>query len=98
MTDQPVEAASNERWQAEADEPLADRPGIVASLLQYRLIVVVVTLLGAVAGYGVAQQMPVRYESEASLILSDPGGPSFLGGSPCRAATVAPTWPSRRTS
>jgi Mrp family chromosome partitioning ATPase/capsular polysaccharide biosynthesis protein len=82
VTDQPVEAASNERWQAEADEPLADRPGILASLLQYRLIVVVVTLLGAVAGYGVAQQMPVRYESEASLILLDPGGPSFLGGNP----------------
>jgi uncharacterized protein involved in exopolysaccharide biosynthesis len=57
VTDQPAEAASNERWQAEADEPLSDRPGIVASL----------------------QQMPVRYESEASLILSDPGGPSWLG-------------------
>jgi Mrp family chromosome partitioning ATPase/capsular polysaccharide biosynthesis protein len=81
VTDQPVEAAPNERWQAEADEPLADRPGIVASLLQYRLLVVMVTLLGTVAGYGVAQQMPVRYEAEASLILSDPGGPPFLGGS-----------------
>ena len=69
MTDQPAEAAFNERWQAEADEPSADRPGIVASLLQYRPIVVAVTLLGAVAGYGVAQQMPMRYESEASLIL-----------------------------
>jgi capsular polysaccharide biosynthesis protein len=80
VTDQPVQAAPNERWQAEADELLPDRPGIVASLLQYRLIVVVATLLGAVAGYGVAQQLPVRYESEASLILSDPGGPSWLGG------------------
>ena len=69
MTDQPAEAASsNERWQAEADEPLSDRPGIVA------------TLLGAVSGYGVAQHTPVRYESEASLILSDPGGPAWLGG------------------
>jgi capsular polysaccharide biosynthesis protein/Mrp family chromosome partitioning ATPase len=82
VTDQPVEAAPNDRWQAEADEPLADRPGIVASLLQYRLIVMVVTLLGAVAGYGVAQQLPVQYESEALLILSDPGGPPFLGGNP----------------
>jgi Mrp family chromosome partitioning ATPase len=80
VTDQPVQAAPNERWHAEADESLADRPGIVASLLQYRLIVVVATLLGAVAGYGVAQQMPVQYESGALLILSDPGGPSFLGG------------------
>ena len=82
MIDQPAEAASNERWQAEADEPLSDRPGIVASLLRYRLIVVVATLLGAVAGYGVAQQTPVQYESEASLILSDPGGPAWLGDNP----------------
>ena len=59
---------------------MSDRPGIVASLLRYRLIIVVATLLGAVAGYGVAQQMPVRYESEASLIVSDPGGPAWLGG------------------
>jgi capsular polysaccharide biosynthesis protein/Mrp family chromosome partitioning ATPase len=82
VTDQPVQAAPNEQWQAEADESLVDRPGIVASLLQYRLIVVVATLLGAVAGYGVAQQMPVLYESQASLIVSDPGGPSFLSGDP----------------
>jgi Mrp family chromosome partitioning ATPase/capsular polysaccharide biosynthesis protein len=82
VTDQPAEAAFNERWQAEADEPSADRPGIVGSLLQYWRIVVLATLLGGVAGYGVAQQMPVRYESEASLILSDPGGPSWLGGNP----------------
>jgi Mrp family chromosome partitioning ATPase/capsular polysaccharide biosynthesis protein len=82
VTDQPVQAAPNERWSTEADEPLVDRPGIVASLLQYRLIVVVATLLGAVAGFGVAQQMPVLYEAEASQILSDPGGPSFLGGDP----------------
>ena len=82
VTDQPAEAASNERWQAEADEPLSDRPGIVASLLRYRLIVVVATLLGAVAGYGVAQQTPMQFESEASLILSDPGGPAWLGDNP----------------
>jgi uncharacterized protein involved in exopolysaccharide biosynthesis len=98
VTDQPAEAAFSERWQAEADERLSDRPGIVASLLRYRLIVVVATLLGAVAGYGVAQQMPVRNESEASLILSDPGGRAWLGGDPWRAATVGLTSPSRRTS
>jgi capsular polysaccharide biosynthesis protein len=82
VTERPAEATSNDRWQAEADEPLADRPGILASLWRYRLIVLVVMLLGAVAGYGLAQRLPVRYEAEASLILSDPGGPSFLGGSP----------------
>ena len=82
VTDQPAEAAFNERWQPEADELSSERPGIVGSLLQYRLIVVVAMLLGAVAGYGVAQQMPVLYESDASLIMSDPGGPSWLGGNP----------------
>jgi capsular polysaccharide biosynthesis protein len=90
VTDQPVQAAPNERWQVDADEPLADRPGIVASLLQYRLVVVAATLLGAVAGYGVAQQMPVRYESEASLILSDPGGPSWLGGASLASSDRGP--------
>jgi hypothetical protein len=27
VTNQPAEAAFSERWQAEADEPLSDRPG-----------------------------------------------------------------------
>ena len=58
----------------------ADRPGIVASLLRYRVVVVAATLLGAVAGYALAQLHPVRYQAEAVLILSDPGGPSILGG------------------
>ena len=41
---------------------------------------VATTLLGALAGYGLAQQTPVRYQADAVLILSDPGGPSVLGG------------------
>jgi Mrp family chromosome partitioning ATPase/capsular polysaccharide biosynthesis protein len=80
VTDPPAEPAPNGRWQAETDEPWGDRPGIVASLLRYRMIVVALTLLGAIAGYGVAQLLPVRYEAGAALILSDPGGPSILGG------------------
>jgi Mrp family chromosome partitioning ATPase len=70
----------NDRWQGPADIAWGDRPGIVASLVRYRGIVVAATLLGAVAGYGLAQQLPVRYQADAVLILSDPGGPSVLGG------------------
>ena len=80
MTDLPAEAAPNDRWQGEPDATWGDRPGIVASLLRYRMIVIAATLLGALAGYGLAQLLPVRYQAEASLILSDPGGPSILGG------------------
>jgi Mrp family chromosome partitioning ATPase len=80
VTDLPAEAAPNDRWQGEPDATWGDRPGIVASLLRYRMIVIAATLLGALTGYGLAQLLPVRYQTEASLILSDPGGPSILGG------------------
>ena len=76
MTDPPTEAAYSDRWQPAA----VDRPGIVASLLRYRVVVVTATLLGALAGYGVAQLLPVRYQAGAKLVVSDPGGPSVLGG------------------
>jgi capsular polysaccharide biosynthesis protein len=75
-----TEPPSNDRWQAEPDTSWGDRPGIVASLLRYRVIVVAAALLGAVAGYFIAQQLPVRYRAEAVLILSDPGDPTVLGG------------------
>jgi Mrp family chromosome partitioning ATPase/capsular polysaccharide biosynthesis protein len=74
------EPAHNDRWQGEGEASWGDRPGIVASLLRYRMIVVAATLLGALAGYAVAQLLPVSYQAQASLILSDPGGPSILGG------------------
>ena len=80
MTDPPTEAAYSDRWQPEPVDPRVDRPGIVASLLRYRVVVVAVTLLGALAGYGIAQLLPVRYQAEAKLVVSDPGGPSVLGG------------------
>lgn len=69
-----------DRWQGEADASWGDRPGIVASLLRYRAIVVAATLLGALAAYGIALLLPVRYQAEARLILADPGSSSFLGG------------------
>ena len=80
MIDRTTEPPFNDRWQEEADVTWGDRPGIVASLLRYRMIVVAATLLGAVAGYGIAQLLPVRYQAEAVLIVSDPGVPSVLGG------------------
>jgi Mrp family chromosome partitioning ATPase/capsular polysaccharide biosynthesis protein len=82
-----TESAHNDRWQGEGDASWSDRPGIVASLLRFRMIVVAATLLGAVAGYGLAQLLPVRYQAEASLILADPGGPSVLGGGSSLSST-----------
>jgi Mrp family chromosome partitioning ATPase len=79
VIDRPTEPPFNDRWQGESDATWGDRPGIVASLLRYCVIVVAATLLGAVAGYGIAQLPPVRYQADAVLILSDPGGPSVLG-------------------
>jgi Mrp family chromosome partitioning ATPase len=80
VTERSADATSHDRWQADPNESRANRPGIVASLLRYRLIIVAVTLVGALVGYGVAQQQPVRYEAQAGLILADPGGSSILGG------------------
>jgi uncharacterized protein involved in exopolysaccharide biosynthesis len=79
VTERPAEATPNDRWQAEPDEPRADRPGILASLWRHRLVVIGVTLLGALAGYGIAQLLPVRYEAEGSLIMSDPGDSLVVG-------------------
>jgi capsular polysaccharide biosynthesis protein len=80
VIDRPTEPPFNDRWQGESDATWGDRPGIVASLLRYCVIVVAATLLGAVAGYGITQLLPVRYQADAVLILSDPGDPSVLGG------------------
>jgi uncharacterized protein involved in exopolysaccharide biosynthesis len=79
VIDRPTEPPFNDRWQGEPEATLGDRPGIVASMLRYSVVVVAATLLGAVAGYGIAQLPPVRYQADAVLILSDPGGPSVLG-------------------
>ena len=80
MIDRTTEPPFNDRWQGESDPTWGDRPGIVASLVRYRVVVVAATLLGAVAGYGLVQLLPVRYQADAVLILSDPGAPGVLGG------------------
>jgi succinoglycan biosynthesis transport protein ExoP len=87
VIDRPTEPPFNDRWQGESDATWGDRPGIVASLLRYWVIVVAAMLLGAVAGYGIGQRGPVRYQAHADLILSDPGGPSVLGGGEALAST-----------
>jgi Mrp family chromosome partitioning ATPase len=79
VIDRPTEPPFNDRWQGESDATWGDRPGIVASLRRYWGIVVAATLFGALAGYGFAQLPAVRYQADAGLILSDPGGASVLG-------------------
>jgi Mrp family chromosome partitioning ATPase/LPS O-antigen subunit length determinant protein (WzzB/FepE family) len=74
--------ARDQQWQDPAtDGEWADRPGVLASLSRYRLIVVVVTLLVAALAYVVSSQLPVEYKAEATLILRDPGAPGVLSGS-----------------
>jgi Mrp family chromosome partitioning ATPase len=87
VIDRPTEPPFSGGWQGASDATWGDRPGIVASLLRYRRIVVAATLLGAVAGYGIAQMAPVRYQADAVLILSDPGPPSVLGGGDAMASS-----------
>jgi Mrp family chromosome partitioning ATPase len=80
VADPPADGTASDRWLGELDATWGDRPGIVASLLRYRMIVVAAALLGALAGYGIAQLLPVRYQAQAALILSDPGDLGVLGG------------------
>jgi capsular polysaccharide biosynthesis protein len=58
-----------------------DRPGVLASLSRYRLLIAVATLLAAAVAYVAASQLPVEYQAEATLILRDPGAPSLLSSS-----------------
>jgi tyrosine-protein kinase len=74
-----IDPTFNDRWRAESDATWGDRPGLVASVLRYRLLVVAATLLGALAGYGLAERAPVRYQADAVLILSD-ADPTVVGG------------------
>jgi Mrp family chromosome partitioning ATPase len=63
------------------DGEFDDRPGVLASLARYRLVVVAATLLGALTAYLVASALPVEYKAEAILILRDPGAAGVLSGS-----------------
>ncbi len=65
------------------DSGWADGPGLVASLWRYRLVIVAVTAMAAVVGYGAGLLLPARYEAQAKVYLRDPGSPAVLtlGGS-----------------
>jgi capsular polysaccharide biosynthesis protein len=67
--------------QPEPTEGFGDRPGVLASLSRYRLLIVVATLLGTVLAWAVSSRLPVEYKAEATLILRDPGAPSLLSSS-----------------
>ena len=74
-------AVPGDRSYVEGTEALDDRPGVLASLSRYRVVVVAVTLLTAVAAYVVAGLLPVEYKAQATLILRDPGAPALLSTS-----------------
>ena len=62
----------------DGDGPWVGGPGLVGSLWRYRLVIVAVTALAAIAGYGVSLLLPAKYEAQASLFLRDPGSPAVL--------------------
>jgi capsular polysaccharide biosynthesis protein len=47
-------------------------PGLVASVWRYRWLVAVVTVLGAVAGFGFSTTQPVAYEATSGILLAPP--------------------------
>lgn len=64
-------------------------PGLAESLWRYRLLIVLVTVLAALAGLGYSLQQPTRYRATATLILRDPNDPGVLGTTP-RVRDLAP--------
>jgi Mrp family chromosome partitioning ATPase len=53
-------------------------PGLVRSLWRYRLVIVVVAAIAAIAGYAAALLLPTEYSAQAKLFLHDPGSPAVL--------------------
>ncbi|MGY1831185.1 Wzz/FepE/Etk N-terminal domain-containing protein [Geodermatophilus sp. SYSU D01180] len=53
-------------------------PGLVASLWRYRLVIVAVAAIAAVAGYAASLLLPTEYSAQAKLFLHDPGSPAVL--------------------
>jgi Mrp family chromosome partitioning ATPase/capsular polysaccharide biosynthesis protein len=62
----------------DGDGPWVGGPGLVGSLWRYRLVIVAVTALAAIAGYAVSVLLPAKYEAQASLFLRDPGSAAVL--------------------
>jgi Mrp family chromosome partitioning ATPase len=75
-------AARDEQFRpGAADGDFDDRPGVLASLERYRVVVVAVTLLAAAVAFIFSSLLPVKYKAEATLILRDPSARSALQGS-----------------
>ena len=60
---------SETSWEPKDDDNGVGGPGLVGSLWRYRLVIVAVTVLAAVAGCGAALLLPSEYEAQASLYL-----------------------------
>jgi Mrp family chromosome partitioning ATPase/capsular polysaccharide biosynthesis protein len=76
-------AVSDTQSGPDGDSSWVGGPGLVRSLWRYRLVIMAVTALAAIAGYAAALTLPARYEAQANLYLRDPGSPAVLtlGGS-----------------
>ncbi len=65
-----------------AEQAWRQGPGVLASLWRHRVLVVLVTLLSGVAGYGASLLQPPSFEASARLFLADPRNSDvFTGGS-----------------
>ncbi len=71
-------AASETFSGLDGDSQVVRGPGLLRSLWRYRLAIVAVAALAAIAGYAVSLFLPAKYEAEASLSLRDPGSPAVL--------------------
>src|SRR5690606_10586789 len=58
---------------------IEEGPGLLESVWRYRLLVVLLLLLGCAAGYGLATVQEVRYEGVTMVLLADPRGSEVFG-------------------
>ena len=61
-------------------DPLEQSPSVLQALWDYRLPILVVTVLAAMAGYGLSQLLPTTYEATAEVVLQEPSDAGVLGG------------------
>jgi len=71
-------AVSDQSSGPDGDSTWVGGPGLVSSLWRYRLVIVAVTAVAALAGVAAALVLPARYEAQANLYLRDPGSPAIL--------------------
>jgi Mrp family chromosome partitioning ATPase/capsular polysaccharide biosynthesis protein len=62
----------------DGDSSWVEGPTLLGSLWRYRVVIVAVAALGALAGYVAAMGMPAQYEARANLYLRDPGSPAVM--------------------